>query len=129
MWSDSLPVDLYGHTDYAKRLITLRTGMSFEERRCTITHEVEHVLRGPVSRCRELREEYAVDLRCGRLLLPSVRTLADSLIWHHGDLEAVSEEMWVDPWTLESRLGSLRPLERGYLHRRLADVELLTVDH
>lgn len=99
----------------------MRQGMSFEERRCTIAHEVEHVMRGPVSRCDILREEASVDRTCSRLLLPSVLDVADSLVFHRGDYELAAEDLWVDPWTLEVRLGTLRGLERGYLERRLAD--------
>lgn len=127
-WRPDLPDDLYGFTSWRERTITLAEGMTFEERRCTIAHEVEHVLRGPSSTCRRLREETAVNLHCSRLLLPSIRDVADTLMWHHGNYEAAAEELWVDPWTLETRLGSLRSLERGYLDRRLGETELLLVD-
>jgi hypothetical protein len=123
-WSEDLPWDTYGFTDYSRRRIVLRSGMTFEERRSTITHEVEHVLRGPFSRCEELREEAEVNRRCARLLLPSMQDLADALVWHDSDYEAAAEDLWVDPWTLEVRLGTLRPLERDYLQSRLADVIL-----
>lgn len=124
VWADDLPADMYGYTDFPARTITLREGLSFEERRSSITHEVEHVLRGPASRCQVVREELVVDRRSARLLLPCVRDIADAMVWHHGDYEAVSEELWVDPWTLEVRLSALRVRERDYLTGRLAEVVL-----
>lgn len=121
-WREDLPWDVYGFTDYPSRTIHMRQGMTFAARRCTIAHEVEHVIRGPFSACDELREETDVNRRCARLLLPSMQDLADAMVWHDGDYEAVAEELWVDPWTLEVRLGSLRPLETRYLHARMNDV-------
>ena len=128
-WRHDLPEDVYGYTDFARRTIYLRSGMSFAERRCTIAHEVEHVHRGPFSRCDVVREEALVDQRCSRLLLPSMQDVADALVWHHGDYEQAAEDLWVDVWTLEVRLGTLRQLERTYLSRRLAETALLWVDH
>lgn len=122
-WAE-LPPDLYGYTDWRTRTITLAEGMSFEERRCTITHEVEHVLRGPASGCTVASEEMAVDRRSALLLLPSMIEIADALAFHHGDYELAAEELWVDPWMLEVRLSALRGLERSFLERRLEDVML-----
>lgn len=124
-WADELPSDVYGYTDFRTKTITLATGMSFEERRCTITHEVEHARRGPGSSHAVLREEVVVDRRSSRLLLPCVREVADSLIFHHGQYEDAAEDLWVDPWTLEVRLASLRGPEQDYLNERLAEVTLL----
>ncbi len=125
-WADELPGDLYGFTDFARRTITLATGMSFEERRCTITHEVEHVLRGPTSTHAVLREELLVDRRSARLLLPSMREVCDARIFHDGDYEDAAEELWVDAWTLEVRLGTLRPIEQEYVNSRMDEVVLLS---
>lgn len=127
-WRSDLPWDVYGFTEWSSRTIYMREGMTFEERRCTAAHEVEHVLRGPFSRCDELREETAINNRCSRLLVPSMQDMADALIWHHGDYERAARELWVDPWTLEVRMGSMYGLEASYLRRRIADVELLSVD-
>lgn len=122
-WHDEMPDEhTYGFTKWADRTINLRSGMSFEERRCTIAHEVEHVLRGPFSRCQEMGEEVAVNRHCARLLLPGMQAIADALVWAHGNYEAAAEQLWVDPWTLEVRLGSLHGIERRYLDRRLAEV-------
>lgn len=123
-WSNELADDLYGFTDFRSRTITLREGLSFEERRCTITHEVEHALRGPASRCSELAEELAVNRTGARLLLSSVKDIADCLMYHNGDYEEASSDLWVDPWTLEVRMAGLWRNEHRYLTRRLADVTL-----
>lgn len=123
-----MPADVYGFTNWRERTITLAEGMSFEERRCTITHEVEHVLRGPASHCDRLREELTVDRISARRLLPSMREVSDALVYHRGDHDLAARELWVDPWTLEVRLSSLYSLERDYLSRRLADVRLLAAD-
>lgn len=106
----------------------MREGMSFEERRCTITHEVEHVLRGPASTCSVIAEELLVDRSSARLLLPSMRDIADSLVYHRGDHDQAAKDLWVDPWMLEVRLSSLYGLERDYLRRRTDDIVLLAVD-
>lgn len=124
VWVDNLPDDAYGFTRFRTRQIFMRNGMSFEERRCTIAHEVSHVHRGPTSRCDVPAEEHRVNVHVARLLLPSVKDVADALIWHRGDYEGAAADLWVDPWTLEVRLGSLLPtLEGEYLRRRLHEAE------
>lgn len=127
-WSDDLPDDMYGKTDFWERVITLREGMSFEERRCTIAHELEHIRRGPTSKCAVLMEEAVVDRTVARYLLPCVRQVVDEMVWHRGDYEMTSEGLWVDPWTLEVRLATLEVPEQAYLLDRLADV-VVSVPH
>lgn len=121
-WSSDLPEDMYGYTDHEAQIITLAEGMSFEERRCTVLHEVLHAHRGPVAEHRVMAEELAVDRAAARLLLPSMKDVADCLVWAHGDYEAASSELWVDPLFLEVRLSSLWVREHEYLTRRLGDV-------
>jgi hypothetical protein len=123
-----MPLDTYGQTDWRTRTITLATGMTFEERRCTITHEVEHVLRGPASSCRRMAEELEVDRVSARLLMPSMQEVADALVFHRGDHDHAASDLWVDPWMLEVRLSTLYGLERDYLGRRLEDAIVLMVD-
>lgn len=127
-WSSHLPFDTYGRTDWAARTITLAEGMSFEERRSTITHEVTHVERGPASACHSVGEELLVDRISARLLLPSVRDVADALVYHRGNHDQAAADLWVDPWMLEVRLSSMYGLERDYLHRRVDDVVLVAMD-
>jgi hypothetical protein len=127
-WSHDLPSDTYGLTDWARRTITVRHGMTFEARRCTITHEVTHVLRGPASACHVVAEELEVDRISARLLLPSMRDIADCLVYHRGHHDRAAADLWVDPWMLEVRLSGLYALERDYLHRRIDDVVLVAID-
>lgn len=127
-WSHDLPGDTYGDTNWGTRTITLAEGMSFEERRCTITHEVQHVMRGPASTCNEVAEELTVDRISARLLLPSIRDVADALVFHRGDHDQAAKDLWVDPWMFEVRLASLYGLEREYLRRRTDDIILLATD-
>lgn len=123
-WTSGLAVDEYGFTDHDGQTIYLRAGMSYEERRCTIAHEVEHALRGPVSEDRELAEELLIDRRVSRLLLPSMRDLCDALTFHSAQLERAASDLAVDPLTLEVRLSSMWQRERDYYERRMADVLL-----
>lgn len=123
-WSSDLPDDVYGYTDHARRVITLREGMSFEERRCTIAHEVHHARRGPVAAGDTLAEELLVDRYTAHQLLPSLRDVADALMWAHGDYEVAAVELWVDPLVLEVRMSSLDSPEREYMEARLAQIVL-----
>lgn len=119
-----LPSGIWGQTCHLTKTVTLTLGMDQAERRCTIAHETQHILRGPVPAHRELREELLVDRAVSRLLLPSMREVVDALVWAHGDYEAASADLWVDPLMLEVRISAMRSRERGYYHRRLADVRL-----
>lgn len=121
-WANDLGEGTYGVTDHWASTITLRHGMSFEERRSTIAHEIHHAYRGPVESHRTLVEELEVDRCAALLLLPSVRDIADCLIWAHGDYDVASRELWVDPLLLEVRLSGLCGGERAYFDSRLADV-------
>ncbi len=121
-WSGALPTGRLGLTNFRTRTITLRLDLTFEERRCTITHEVEHAIRGTFLRSEYLREELEVDRISARLLLPSIRDVADAMVYHSGSYEQVAEDLWVDPWMLEVRLSSLQHLELGYFERRMTDV-------
>jgi hypothetical protein len=112
-----LPSGLLGYTDHEAGEVVLAEGLTQAERRCTIAHEVQHVLRGPVPPYLKAREEQAVDRAAARLLLPDVRVIADAMVWAHS-LEEAADELWVDPAMLRCRLASLHPAERAYLRRR-----------
>lgn len=120
--------DTYGYTCHDTRTITLHADMSFEERRCTVAHEVEHARRGPTSLCSDMAEELEVDRAVARLLVPSIRALCDALIWYRGDYERAAEELWVDPIILEVRLSALTTSEAGYYQARMADAILMLGD-
>lgn len=115
-----LPDGIWGETCWATQTVTLTLGMNQAERRCTIAHETQHVLRGPVPVVHQVREEGVVDRNVARLLLPDVRAIGEALAWAP-HLREAADELWVDEIILETRLRFLHPSERAYLKRRLAD--------
>jgi hypothetical protein len=117
LWAQ-LPDGLLGLTDFEAGTVTLAHGMNQAERRCTIAHETQHVLRGPVPAYLRAREEREVDKAAARLLLPDIRELGEALAWAVSVGEA-ADELWVDEPTLRARLENLHPAERAYLRRRL----------
>lgn len=117
---ERLPSGIWGLTDFGQKTVTLTLGMTQAERRCTIAHETQHILRGPVPSAYQDREEVTVDRNAARLLLPDVRRVGSALA-AAGDLQSAAEELWVDDLILRVRLECLHPSERGYLRARLAD--------
>jgi hypothetical protein len=118
-WAE-LPAGVMGSTCHRTRTVTLAQGMSQAERRCTIAHETQHVLRGPVAPHEAATEERLVDLTVARLLVPSVPELVDALAWARDHLESAADALWVDDYLLQVRLASLTAAERAYADRRLA---------
>lgn len=115
-----LPFGVWGQTDFDAKTVTLTLGMSQAERRCTIAHETQHILRGPAPVGVMGREELLVDQNAARLLLPDVRAVGEALAWANG-LDEAAEELWVDRDLLRVRLEHLHPAERAYLKRRLEE--------
>jgi hypothetical protein len=113
---------IMGFTCHSTRTVTLAMGMSQAERRCTIAHETEHILRGPVPPHEAMQEELVIDRTVATLLIPSLREVADAMVRAHGRLGAAADELWVDDYLLQVRLASLTGSERAYVDRRLADV-------
>lgn len=109
-----------GFTLFDERVISLRTDLSPEERRCTLLHECLHAERGPtlVGVLQE-REELRVRRETARLLLPAIEEVADALAWAHSLGEAAGE-LHVDVDVLRDRLRWLDPAERAHLRRRSA---------
>ena len=110
-----------GLTCHRTRTVTLALGMSQAERRCTIAHETEHILRGPVPPHEARHEELAIDVSVARLLLPGLHRVCDAMVRAGGDLETAADELWVDDYLLQVRLGALAGRERAYVDRRLAE--------
>lgn len=104
-----------GHTDFT--CIRLTLGMTQAERRCTLTHELVHIERGPCEPGDEVREEEIVERLAARLLI-DMRKLAETLAWAP-DTDSAAAELWVDIPTLQARLRGLHPSERAYLRKRL----------
>lgn len=120
VWTDDLPDGRWGMTVFREKRVYIANGLDEAERRCTIAHETQHILRGPVRPDQEMREELIVNRRVGRLLAPSARWIGHALAWHQADHEKAAWELWVDDDTLSVRLSSLTPRERAHLDEQLA---------
>lgn len=114
-WQDT--DDEWGHYDFAADCITIATGMTQAERRCTLTHELIHRERGPVpEHLREKEEEIVRDLSARRLI--PMRDLAEAMLWSYDEYE-IAEELWVDEPTVADRLRNLSEAERTFLREEL----------
>lgn len=118
-WHDEGPMGL---TTFATKTISLRKGMTRNQRRCTILHELLHLERGPTISTLAEREELAVRRETARLMIPSVRMLGEALAWSLSHAEA-AYELDVDEGVLHDRLKALHPAEIHYLRQRLADID------
>lgn len=114
-----LPDGVCGLTDFAAAEIVLDRDLTQVERRCTLTHELEHVARGPVVDDDQAaaREEAAVDELAARRLV-SLRELMDALLWSDHEHD-VADELWVDVPTLKTRLATLAEHEHTAIVQRL----------
>lgn len=110
-----------GFTLHDDKIISLRTDLTWAERRCTVLHECLHAEHGPVLDVLYGRHEIAVRRETARLLLPSVRPIGEALAWALSPEEA-ADELHVDVGVLRDRLRWLHPAERHYLTRRLDEV-------
>lgn len=113
----SLPDGVVGVTDYAARTVTLARDLSQVERRCTIAHETEHVVAGPVPEFYWPREEARIDQVVARRLIP-LEDLVEALRWAH-DIHELADELWVDVPTVRVRLVSLTGVEVAAVRARL----------
>lgn len=118
-WHEGGPM---GRTFHAEQVISLRRGMTWEERRCTVQHELLHVERGPQPRGLRAKDEETVRRETARLMLPDVKVVAEALAWAH-NLDEAAEELGVDTYVLRKRLRHLHPAERAWLHRRFEEVD------
>lgn len=109
-----------GLTNFRAQTISLRRGMTYEQRRCTILHEVLHIERGPVLSTLYGREEVRVRKETARLMLPDVRELAQVMVWARTPEEA-AWELAVDLGVLYDRIRHLHPSERGFVRRAVED--------
>jgi hypothetical protein len=115
--SVELPGRIWGLT--AENRIWLCRRLDQVARRCTLTHEIVHLERGPVpadTRGRD-REERTVDAIAARRLI-TLDALADALAWTR-DPEQLAEALWVDVPTLHARMSGLDPVEVAELENRL----------
>lgn len=117
-----LPDGILGYTDHVRKTVTLTQGMTQVERRCTIEHERQHVLRGPVPWWRHEREERQVDEAAARKLI-AFDKLVDAVMWS-ADEHEVADLLWVDVPTVVTRLTTLSVAESDEMLRRLNDAEM-----
>lgn len=111
-----------GFTLFDEQVISLRSNLTWEERRCTVLHECLHAERGPApGGVLEAREELVVRRMTARLMLPKIRDVGEAMAWALST-EETAVELGVDVEVLRDRLRWLHPSERHYLHRRLEEV-------
>jgi len=106
-------------------VILISDRLSQAERRCTLAHELVHRMRGDLHVADDLmrnRIERSCHLIAARLLIP-LPDLVQAMLWSQEPAE-VAEQLWVDLETLQTRVETLHPAERGYLRRRLATKEM-----
>lgn len=110
-----------GFTLFDERVISLRSNLSWEERRCTALHECLHAERGPtLVGVLEEREELRVRRETALLLLPSIHDVGEALAWALSPEEAAAE-LGVDVDVLRDRLRWVTTAERAHLRRRAAE--------
>jgi hypothetical protein len=110
-WQDS--DDELGHFDFDCGTITLTRGMTQAEQRCTLTHELIHIERGPVAvEHREAEERVVRDLTARRLITDEalVNALAESF-----DEWDLAEALWADVEVVRDRLRFLTAAERAQI--------------
>ena len=110
-----LPPGKLGETDHDARQVTLVPGMSYEQRRSTIAHELEHILKR-YDAC-ESRDECLVEQQAARKLI-NIRALGEALAWSPHPNEQCAE-LGVDIDMLHARLAHLHPGEKHYIRQRL----------
>jgi hypothetical protein len=109
-----------GFTLFDEKVISLRSDLTWEERRCTVLHECLHAEWGPtLAGVLADRQELRVRRETARLLLPSISEVGEALAWAHSLAEAAGE-LSVDVDVLLDRLHWLDPADRRYLHERTA---------
>lgn len=92
------------------------------ERRCTLSHELLHVERGPLPAdpVGAAREERTVDQLAARRLI-TLPDLVDGLRVHRDDPAQLADHLWVDGPTLSTRMATLDQIEVAELENALAD--------
>ncbi len=117
-----LPTGIHGLTQWPAGTVTLDRRLSQVQRRCTITHELVHIERGPVPDDDVLaaREESAVEQEVARRLI-ELKPLGEAMAWSQ-HVSEVADYLWVTEHLVEVRLKHLHPSERAYLKRRLEDL-------
>lgn len=123
LWHHPDEDDRKGITRFGAQEISLRTDLTWAERRCTVLHETLHAERGPANGgVLYHREEQRVRCLTARLLLPDIKVIGEAMAWALST-EECADELLVDVGVLRDRLRWLHPAERHYLHRRLEEID------
>jgi Zn-dependent peptidase ImmA (M78 family) len=109
-----------------EKVLLLDRRQSRREMRCTLAHELEHIMRGDcdvstASPILHARQEVAACAAAARRLIPMAR-LIDALLWSQDEHE-LAEELNVDLDTLQVRLLTLTPDEHALIDDRLWSAE------
>ena len=114
-WHDGGPM---GRATHSTQTISLRRGMTWEERRCTVQHELNHLEVGPVPLGLRAKDEELVRRRTALQMIPDIRPVGEAIAWALCEEEA-AEELGVDVCVLRYRLRHMSPMERAWLTHRL----------
>lgn len=114
-WHEGGPMGL---TTHSTATVSLRRGLTWEERRCTLQHELIHIEDGPVPVGLREKDEERVRRATALRMIPDIRPVGDAIAWAHSEHEA-AEELGVDVDVLEYRLRHMSPMERAWLRHRL----------
>jgi hypothetical protein len=107
-----------GRTTHSTQTISLRSDLTWEERRCTVAHECQHIENGPQPYGLRAKEEERVRRDTALLMIPEIRPVADAIAWALSEEEA-ARELGVDIYVLRYRLKHMSPMERSWLRHRL----------
>ncbi|MCV7210213.1 hypothetical protein H7J75_16250 [Mycolicibacterium canariasense] len=110
---------MWGMTSFPLRKVWLCRRLRQVHRRCTLTHELIHLERGPVPDYLLAAEERIVDELAARRLI-ELPDLMEGLRWTR-DPEELADALWVDRSTLNTRMRTLDPVEVADLEHALQD--------
>ena len=120
-----MPDDEMGWWDPTTRTIEINRSLSRVERRCTLAHEIQHVLAAD-SACLGTADdlyfsslmERRASVRAARELVP-LEALAEAVLLHNDDDDLMAAHLDCDLDTLDTRRMNLSVDERRYLRERM----------
>lgn len=117
VWRHRLPPGVRGLVD--GNTVWLCSSLSQAERRCALTHELQHVERGIPPADLLPKEERIVDAIAARQLIP-LENLTAALRTSRHPYE-IAEELWCDVHTVRVRMNNLDAIETAQLEHELGD--------
>jgi hypothetical protein len=116
-WHDDGPM---GFARHSTQTISLRRGLDWAQRRCTVMHELIHLERGPALSTTRDQDEERVRRETARRMLPDISRVGEAIAWAFDEHEC-ADELGVDVGVLRYRLRHMHPAERHYPARRLEE--------